>query len=127
MNKLWKSTVVFILIVGFLVATLVCCCVTRLAQAAMIQTKAKSVCCHAQTNGREHKTKKCDTCLKNNFSEETSTIFNVVPSNAVKSLPMDSVSFMLPVRFSMRLVDSHGPPELLPDLPFYLKVHSLRI
>ena len=37
MNKFWKATITFVLIVAFLVSTLVCCCVIRLAQAAVVQ------------------------------------------------------------------------------------------
>ena len=130
MNKFWKSTTVFVLIVTFLVSTMICCCVTRLAQGAMVQTKVKSSCCHAKASNSEHKAKDCgSTCPKKNLRAETLPVFTVVsPSTyAFKLLPIDFISLLPSAPFVMKLVSFHSPPAHHSNLPLYLKTHSLRI
>ena len=126
MNKFWKPTLVFFMIIGFLVSTMVCCCVTRLAQAAMVQAKAKS-CCHAKAGNSEHQAKDCDTCSKNRFRAGTFSLFKVVIPATYVLKSVDAVSFILPFQFPMKSVSFHGPPKAFSDLPLYLKTHSLRI
>ena len=130
MNKFLKSTTAFILLVAFLVSTMVCCCVTRLAQAAMVQIKAKSSCCPVKTGGTEHKTKDCDnTCPKKNLRAESLPVFNLVsPTTYVlKFFHLDFISFIPLVRLSTKLVSFHSPPKAFLNPPLYLKIHSLRI
>ena len=132
MNKFWKSTTVSVLSITFLVSTMVCCCMTRLAQAATTaQSKTKSSCCHhAKASGSEHKTKDCkSTCPKKNLRADTLPVFNVIPPSTYvfKLLPIDLISFLPSTPFIMKSVSFHSPPAPLSNLPLYLKTHSLRI
>ena len=129
MNKFWKSTLVFVLIIGFLVSMMVCCCVTSLAQAAIVQIKTESTCCHTKASRNENKTKKCNTCLKNNSRAEACQTFKIVspPTYVWKFLSINSISFIPRIQLPIKSVSLHGPPASLPKLPIYLKNHSLRI